>query len=105
MILNPIITRDGPEVRELLQPGTHTTAGVARQSLAETRVAPGTGTLVHGRAEPGKIYHIVSRRGRMEAGEREFPASAGDSVCIVPLGVLCACTAPCGHEDTELPEA
>jgi mannose-6-phosphate isomerase-like protein (cupin superfamily) len=108
----PYLTRDGSEIRELLHPA-HSAA--RRQSLAEARVAPGTRTRLHRHHDSEEVYHVTAGSGRMRLGGQEFDLAAGDTVCIPPgtphrvtasatgtLVILCCCTPPYRHEDTEL---
>ncbi|WP_111657184.1 cupin domain-containing protein [Isoalcanivorax indicus] len=111
-------TRDASEIRELLHPDVHAALGVRHQSLAEARVAPGAATVLHRHHRSEEIYHITAGGGRMTLGEETFTLRAGDTVCITPgtphrlentgdtpLVVLCACSPPYAHDDTELLEA
>jgi mannose-6-phosphate isomerase-like protein (cupin superfamily) len=108
----PYLTRDGSEIRELMHPA-HSAA--RRQSLAEARVAPGATTRLHRHHESEEFYHVTAGSGRMRLGEEEFDLAPGDTVCIAPgtphqvtasaqgtLVILCSCTPPYRHADTEL---
>lgn len=112
------ITRDGSEIRELMHPDTHQQLGARRQSLAEARVAAGERTVLHCHHQSEEIYHITAGNGRMQRGEQWFAIQPGDSICIPPgtphrldntgdsiLVVLCCCSPPYSHQDTELLEA
>jgi len=112
--IKPYPTRDGSEIRELMHPAVH---GNHAQSLAEAIVAPGARTVLHRHARSEEIYFIASGHGRMRLGEGELEVGAGDTVCIPPgtphalvntggtaLRVLCACSPPYAHGDTELLE-
>ncbi len=107
-------TKDGTLVRELMHPAAH---GVRRQSLAEARLPPGARSLLHRHREAEEVYHFLEGEGLMRLGEERFPVRAGDTVCIPPgtphalenpgpgeLRLLCACSPPYRHEDTELLE-
>ena len=107
-------TKDGSEIRELMHPAVH---GNRQQSLAEATVAAGSRTALHRHALTEELYHVTSGRGLMTLGEARFEVSAGDTVhiapgtphCIeglgeAPLTILCCCTPPYSHEDTELLE-
>ncbi len=107
-------TKDGSEIRELMHPAVH---GNRLQSLAEATVAPGCRTLRHRHALTEELYHVTSGRGLMILGEARFEVGAGDTVHIAPgtphciealgeesLTILCCCTPPYSHEDTELLE-
>ncbi len=108
----PYITRDGSEIRELMHPQKH---GNRSQSLAEATVAPGRATLLHRHLRSEELYHVLAGSGTMTLDSRVFAITAGDTVCIAPgtlhrlentgrenLVVLCCCTPPYSHEDTEL---
>jgi len=110
--VEPYVTRDGSEIRELMHPAIH---GNAAQSLAEARVAPGGVTRAHLHRRSEELYFIVAGRGLMELGERHFEVGPGDTVCILPgtrhsisalgdqeLRFLCCCAPAYRHEDTQL---
>ncbi len=107
-------TKDGSLIRELMHPAVH---GNRQQSLAEATVAAGSRTALHRHALTEELYHVTSGRGLMILGEARFEVSVGDTVhiapgtphCIealgeLPLTILCCCTPPYSHEDTELLE-
>jgi mannose-6-phosphate isomerase-like protein (cupin superfamily) len=106
------ITKDGSEIRELMHPSRH---GNHRQSLAEATVAPGTGTQLHRHALTEELYHVTAGSGLMILGELQFALAVGDTVLIPPgtphrveatgaepLRILCCCSPPYSHADTEL---
>lgn len=108
------ITRDGSEIRELMHPAVH---GNRLQSLAEATLAPGTRTLLHRHGLSEELYHVTAGYGLMTLGESCFAVGAGDTVLIPPgtphriestgadaLRILCCCSPPYAHEDTELLE-
>jgi mannose-6-phosphate isomerase-like protein (cupin superfamily) len=108
----PYVTRDGSEIRELMHPSVH---GNHAQSLAEATVAPGQVTLLHRHAATEELYHVTGGTGIMVLGVDRFALHVGDTVCIPPgtahqventgsepLVILCACSPPYAHEDTEL---
>jgi len=108
----PYITKDGSLVRELMHPDVH---GNTRQSLAEALVPPGKETFLHRHRTSEEIYHVTEGQGRMTLGDREFDIKAGDTICILPgtphrvnnsgagpLRILCSCSPPYSHEDTDL---
>jgi mannose-6-phosphate isomerase-like protein (cupin superfamily) len=110
--VKPYVTKDGSTIRELIHPSTH---GNRNQSLAEATVAPLSKTHLHRHRITEEIYFIVKGRALMTLGEELFPVRAGDSVFIPPgkahrlentgsspLKVLCACSPPYSHADTEL---
>jgi len=108
----PFETRDGSEIRELMHPAVH---GNRRQSLAEARVAPGQTTALHRHQASEELYHVTAGEGLMTLGEARFPIRPGDTVAIAPktahcvhnpgpatLVMLCCCSPPYSHADTEL---
>jgi len=108
----PYVTKDGCEVRELMHPSDH---GNRNQSLAEATVGVGQETRLHCHRASEEIYHFSQGRGIMTLGDERFPVKAGDTVCIAPgvphqventgrerLRILCACSPPYSHEDTQL---
>lgn len=108
------VTKDGSQIRELMHPAQH---GNRAQSLAEATVLPGQRTQLHRHARTEELYHISGGRGLMTLGSEVFEVAVGDTVhiapgtphCIAalgagPLSILCCCTPPYSHEDTELLE-
>lgn len=110
--IEPYVTRDGSEIRELMHPAVH---GNRHQSLAEATLRPGATTLLHRHRETEEIYHITVGEGLMTLGAETFAVRAGDTVCIAPgtahcientgagpLRILCACAPAYADADTEL---
>ena len=110
--IEPYITKDGSIVRELMRPDLH---GNERQSLAEALILPAKETSLHRHPSAEEIYHVTGGRGRMTLGDQEFEIKAGDTICILPgtphrvknsgagpLRILCSCSPPYSHEDTDL---
>jgi len=108
----PFITKDGSEIREIMHPKLH---GNVAQSLAEATIPPGTATFLHCHHLSEEIYHVCRGEGRMHLGGKDLRLRVGDTVAIPPgtphnvrntgsepLVILCACTPPYAHEDTEL---
>jgi mannose-6-phosphate isomerase-like protein (cupin superfamily) len=108
----PYVTKDGSEIRELMHPSVH---GNRAQSLAEATVPPGTETRLHRHRLTEELYHVTQGTGSMTLGDRVFDVSVGDTVCIAPgtphrirnsgdapLRILCCCSPPYSHDDTEL---
>lgn len=106
------ITKDGSLIRELMHPALH---GNHRQSLAEATVQPGERTQLHRHALTEELYHVSAGSGLMTLGDDCFTVGAGDTVLIAPgtphrieatgaepLRILCCCSPPYSHEDTEL---
>ena len=113
--VTPYITKDGTEIRELMHPAVHGALGARRQSLAEARLPVGARSLPHRHADSEEIYHISAGTGRMMLAGDWFDITAGDTVVIPPgtahglhntgqdtLVVLCACSPPYDHADTDL---
>jgi mannose-6-phosphate isomerase-like protein (cupin superfamily) len=106
------VTKDGSEIRELL---AHRNSCIAKQSLAEARVAPGTRTAPHFHRQTEEIYYILRGQGEMKIDVDKRTVGSGDAIAIPPGAVhtifnsgteplvfLCCC-APCyEHEDTVL---
>jgi len=105
-------TRDGSLIRELMHPAQH---GNRQQSLAEAIVKPGQTTILHRHRRSEELYHITQGQGLMTLGNEQFVVQASDTVCIPPgtahcvlntgdidLHILCCCSPPYSHDDTEL---
>ena len=105
-------TKDGSLIRELMHPDIH---GNSRQSLAEAIVPADSQTLLHKHIQTEEIYHITAGIGLMTIGNEQFKVTAGDSIYIapetshqirnigeIPLKILCCCSPPYSHDDTEL---
>jgi mannose-6-phosphate isomerase-like protein (cupin superfamily) len=110
--VQPSTTRDGSLIRELIHPAHH---GNRNQSLAEATVPAGATTRLHRHHNSEEIYHITAGTGRMTLGEQRFEVQRGDSICIAPgtphciantgtepLRILCCCSPPYAHDDTQL---
>jgi len=110
--VEPYITKDGSEIRELMHPDVH---GARHQSLAQATVPAGCATRLHRHRLTEEIYHVTGGAGLMRLGDAEFPVGAGDTVVIrpgvahairntgaTPLTILCACAPAYAHDDTEL---
>lgn len=110
--VQPFITKDGSIIRELMHPTVH---GNANQSLAEAIVAVGQGTQLHKHHRSEEIYHVTQGEGRMVRADEIFAIMPGDTICIPPgtphrvdntgateLKILCSCSPPYSHDDTEL---
>ncbi|MDH3310561.1 MAG: cupin domain-containing protein [Gammaproteobacteria bacterium] len=108
------VTKDGSIIRELMHPSVH---GNMKQSLAEAIVPVGQGTQLHRHRTSEEIYHVTTGEGRMVIGDQKFAINPGDTICIPPgtahrvdntgpteLKILCSCSPPYSHEDTELLE-
>jgi len=112
--VEPYVTRDGSEVREIVGPPTAT---AENQSIAEATVAPGAETIEHFHRVSEEVYHFTVGAGRMRLGAEEAAVGAGDTVTIAagtrhklwnpgpePLVLLCCSAPPYSHEDTVLCE-
>lgn len=110
--IEPYITKDGSLVRELMHPDVHKNT---RLSLAEALVPEDKETFLHRHRTTEEIYHVTEGRGRMTLGHQEFEIKTGDTICILPgtphrvknsgagpLRILCSCSPPYSHEDTDL---
>ncbi len=106
------VTRDGSAIRELMHPARQ---GNRLQSLAEATVEPGARTQLHRHAVTEELYHVCGGSGIMTLGDHRFEVGVGDTVLIAPgtphrieatgaeaLRILCCCSPPYSHEDTEL---
>lgn len=107
-----IITKDGSMIRELFNPND---CGNKNQSLAEASVPAECETLLHRHNQSEEIYYIIEGAGLMTIGNEQFEVAVGDTVCIlpgeahrikntgeVPLKILCCCSPPYSHEDTDI---
>lgn len=110
--IKPYLTKDGSTIRELFHPDRHGSAAI---SLAEATVPPGTRTRLHRHRRTEEIYHVTAGTGRMRLGEDLFDVKPGDTILVSPgtshqiqaggdvsLKILCTCTPPYSHDDTEL---
>lgn len=108
------VTLDGSRIRELIRPERQ---GSRRLSLAEATIAPGQATLRHRHRQSEEVYFVLSGEGVVEVAARQQPVQAGDAVLIppgaehratclgdTPLRLLCLCSPPYQHDDTELTE-
>ena len=108
------VTLDGSLVRELVRPERE---GSAHLSLAEATIEPGQTTHRHRHCASEEVYYVLAGEGVVEVAARPRRVQAGDAVLIPagaehcamavgpgPLRLLCACSPPYQHEDTELTE-
>lgn len=106
------VTKDGSTIRELMHPAAH---GNRLQSLAEATIDAGSRTQLHRHALTEELYHVTAGTGQMTLGDATLEVGAGDTVLIPPgtphcieatgtepLRILCCCSPPYSHEDTEL---
>ena len=110
--VNPYITKDKSEIRELIHPEHHP---VTNLSLAEARIQPGKSTEAHRHNETEEIYHVTAGSGEMTVNADKFPINKGDTILLKKgdvhsvtntsadtLIIICACAPPYTHEDTDL---
>jgi mannose-6-phosphate isomerase-like protein (cupin superfamily) len=108
----PFITKDGSEVRSVLD---RTNSTARKQSLAEATLPPGARTGAHVHPFTEEIYYILRGAGRMTLGMERCDVGPGDGILIPPgtrhtienlgqepLVFLCCCAPPYTHEDTIL---
>ncbi|MBL8367494.1 MAG: cupin domain-containing protein [Candidatus Accumulibacter sp.] len=106
------VTRDGSEIRELMHPDVH---GNRQQSLAEAIIQPGQQTRLHRHRLSEELYHVTHGTGIMTLAGETLAIGVGDTVLIRPgtahsvtasggeaLHLLCCCSPPYRHDDTEL---
>ena len=79
--VEPYVTKDGSEIRELMHPSVH---GNRNQSFAEATVPPRSRTALHLHKLSEEIYHITQGAGIMTLGADHFPVIVGDTVSIAP---------------------
>jgi mannose-6-phosphate isomerase-like protein (cupin superfamily) len=112
--VNPFITRDGSEIRELL---AHRNSCIRNQSLAEARLPVGGATAAHHHPRTEEIYYILEGTGEMTIAAESKRVGPGDAIAIPPgarhqirntgsctLKFLCCCAPAYEHEDTVLDE-
>jgi mannose-6-phosphate isomerase-like protein (cupin superfamily) len=112
--LQPFITKDGSEIRELAGPAW--TAARA-QSLAEATIPVAGATTAHYHVVTEEIYYLTQGSGLLRLADDERQVGAGDCVVIppgvehkltntgdVPIKLLCCCAPAYTHEDTVLTE-
>ena len=108
----PYITKDGSQIRELMHPAVQ---GNLNQSLAEAIIPAGKKTFLHRHHSSEELYHITAGHGVMQLDEEKFEIRIGDTIAIPPgtahavenyggepLKILCCCSPPYSHDDTEL---
>lgn len=113
--VQPFITKDGSEIRELL---AHRNSVIRNQSLAEARLPVGGSTQEHFHPRAEEIYFITQGRGRMRIEGEWREVSPGDAIAIPPgqrhklwntgnetLRLLCCCAPAYEHSDTVITES
>ncbi len=107
------ITKDGSLIREILNPKI---GGSKNISVAEATVAPQKETFLHFHKTSEEVYYILEGEGLLSVGEKKIYVKTSDVVLIPPktphkiknlkkdldLKILCVCSPPYSHEDTEL---
>ena len=108
----PYRTLDGSMITEILRPED----GARRMSLALAKIAEGSRTHPHLHRTSDEIYYVLSGEGVVYLGNQVHQLSAGEALYIPagtvhwaiavtgPLEILCICSPPYQHEDTELTE-
>jgi mannose-6-phosphate isomerase-like protein (cupin superfamily) len=112
--VQPFITLDGSEIREIAGRAVGTTLN---QSLAEATVPPGGATTEHFHRETEEIYFFTQGHGLMRLADTEREVRPGDAIVIAPgmrhkvratgdepLRFLCCCAPAYSHDDTVLTE-
>jgi mannose-6-phosphate isomerase-like protein (cupin superfamily) len=110
--INAYTTLDGSEIRELMHPDLH---GNHNQSLAEASIKPGHETRLHRHDATEELYHVLCGSGMLTLENDSISVTAGDTIHIPPgaahkirnsgdttLKILCCCSPPYRHEDTEM---
>ena len=110
--IKPYTTKDSSIIRELLHPDIH---GNKNQSLAEAIVPVGSETILHKHKISEEIYCIIEGIGLMTLEDEVFNVNEGGTLFIPPgakhrikntgnspLKILCCCSPPYSHDDTEL---
>ncbi len=108
-------TLDGSRVRELIRPERE---GSRNLSLARAVIDARKSTVRHRHRQSEEVYYVLAGEGALEIGGAIEPVAAGDARVIPPgvehrvtaigtqpLVILCACSPPYRHDDTELTES
>jgi mannose-6-phosphate isomerase-like protein (cupin superfamily) len=109
------ITKDGPEIRELL---AHRNSTIRNQSLAEARLPVGASTQEHYHPRAEEIYYITHGTAKVRVGGETCDVKTGDAIAIPPgqkhklwntgnqpVRLLCCCAPAYEHGDTILTES
>jgi mannose-6-phosphate isomerase-like protein (cupin superfamily) len=110
--ISAYITKDKSQIKELMHPDKN---GCIHQSLAEATVFPGDKTQLHKHSKTEELYHLTQGMGLMTLAENTFNVKVGDTVLVPPgtahcientseepLKILCCCSPPYSHDDTEI---
>lgn len=108
----PFITKDGSEIRSILD---RTNSTAIHQSLAEATLPPGAETEEHHHPRAEEMYYVLRGRGLMTLEGERREVEPGDGILIPPgtrhtirntgqepLVFLCCCSPPYSDEDTVL---
>ena len=108
-------TLDGSRILELIRPERE---GSRNLSLARAVIESGCSTLRHRHVKTEEVYYVLSGQGMLEIGGEVEEVGPGDARLIVPgdahrvtatgiepLVILCACSPPYEHNDTQVTEA
>ncbi|MBC7286667.1 MAG: cupin domain-containing protein [Armatimonadetes bacterium] len=106
----PYVTLDGSVVEEILRPED----GARRMSLALARIDEGRRTQPHRHRTSDEIYYVLQGEGVVYLGSQPHRVCPGEAVYIPagtehwavvvsgPMEILCVCSPPYQHEDTDL---
>jgi mannose-6-phosphate isomerase-like protein (cupin superfamily) len=109
--LESYVTKDKSTIWELYHPGSSPLKDV---SVAEAYVKDSDETETHVHKSSREIYYILEGSGTMKLGDCIFGVKAGDAILILPemphnvraggsgIRILCICSPPYSHEDTEI---
>ncbi len=110
--IQPFITADGSQIRELLNAGN---SELKNGSLAEATLAPGQCTAPHFHPRAEEIYFVLEGAGLMTIEGETRKIGPGDAVAILNghkhqicnqgveiLRFLCVCAPAYSHDDTVL---
>src|SRR6185369_7383107 len=106
------VTKDTSIIREILAP---LNSNIARQSLAEATLKPGTMTQAHYHPATEEIYYILEGSGEMRIEQETQTVGLGDGIAIPPgqrhqirntggldLVFLCCCAPAYEDHDTAM---
>jgi mannose-6-phosphate isomerase-like protein (cupin superfamily) len=106
------VTKDRSTIRELFHPDNSPLSGF---SVAEADLGKGLEADVHVHRRSQEIYYLLEGAGTMQLGESTLKVKKGDAILIPPgtahnikadegcdIRILCICSPPYAHEDTEL---
>src|SRR2546427_1564526 len=79
--MQPFVTKDGSEIRELL---AHRNSAIRNQSLAEARLPVGASTQEHYHPKAEEIYYITRGAARIRIEGETCDVKPGDAIAIPP---------------------